>query len=201
MKLLQEIIKMRRFLFAAIFVVALTGVRAAEVAGVKLDDRLRLAPGGPELVLNGAGIRTRVFFKVYVGALYLPEKKVAASDVLALAGPKRVAMAMLRDLTAQQLSEALAEGISNNSSAAEQAALKARVDELLAIMNSLGEAKKGDAITLDYLPQSGTRVVVNGQPRGKPIAGEDFYRALLRIWLGDKPVDDDLKKGMLGQAG
>jgi hypothetical protein len=201
MKLLQEIIKMRRFLFAAIFVVALTGVRAAEVAGVKLDDRLRLAPGGPELVLNGAGIRTRVFFKVYVGALYLPEKKVAASDVLALAGPKRVAMAMLRDLTAQQLSEALAEGISNNSSAAEQAALKARVDELLAIMNSLGEAKKGDAIALDFLPESGTRVVVNGQSRGKSIAGEDFYRALLRIWLGDKPVDDDLKKGMLGQAG
>lgn len=192
---------MRRLLFAAIFIIAMTGVRAAEVAGVKLDDRLRLAPGGPELVLNGAGIRTRVFFKVYVGALYLPEKKATANDVLALAGPKRVAMAMLRDLTAQQLSEALGDGIRNNSTAAEQEALKARVEELLAIMNALGEAKKGDAITLDFLPESGTRVVVNGQPRGRPIAGEDFYRALLRIWLGDKPVDDDLKKGMLGQAG
>src|SRR3972149_4215151 len=132
MKLLQEIIKMRRFLFAAIFVVALTGVRAAEVAGVKLDDRLRLAPGGPELVLNGAGIRTRVFFKVYVGALYLPEKKAAASDVLALAGPKRVAMAMLRDLTAQQLSDGLVGEISNISGAAEEVELKARIDELVA---------------------------------------------------------------------
>lgn len=192
---------MRRLLFAAIFIIAMTGVRAAEVAGVKLDDRLRLAPGGPELVLNGAGIRTRVFFKVYVGALYLPEKKATANDVLALAGPKRVAMAMLRDLTAQQLSEALGDGIRNNSTAAEQEALKARVEELLAIMNALGEAKKGDAITLDFLPESGTRVVVNGQPRGKPIAGEDFYRALLRIWLGDKPVDDDLKRAMLGQGG
>ena len=192
---------MKRLFIAALFVSALTAAQAVEVAGVKLDDRLRLAPGGPELVLNGAGIRTRVFFKVYVGALYLPEKKAAANDVLALAGPKRVAMAMLRDLTAQQLSEALAEGISNNSSAAEQAALKARIDELLVIMNSLGEAKKGDAITLDFLPESGTRVVVNGQPRGKPIMGDDFYRALLRIWLGDKPVDGDLKKGMLGQPG
>src|SRR3972149_6553280 len=104
MKLLQEIIKMRRFLFAAIFVVALTGVRAAEVAGVKLDDRLRLAPGGPELVLNGAGIRTRAIFKVYVAGLYLPEKKGTTGEVLALAGPKRVAMTMLRDLGAQQLS-------------------------------------------------------------------------------------------------
>ena len=192
---------MRQLLFAAIFVFALTGVRAAEVGGVKLDDRLRLAPGGPELVLNGAGIRTRMIFKVYVAGLYLTEKRAEAGGVMSLPGPKRVAMTMLRELSAQQLSEALAEGIRNNSTAAEQETLKSRIDELLAIMNALGEAKKGDAITLDFLPESGTRVVVNGQPRGKPIAGDDFYRALLRIWLGDKPVDDDLKKGMLGQAG
>ncbi|OFZ88195.1 MAG: hypothetical protein A2V78_03260 [Betaproteobacteria bacterium RBG_16_64_18] len=191
---------MKRIIFALFFVVAFTGASAAEVGGVKLDDKLRLTPTGPELVLNGAGIRTRVFFKVYVGALYLAEKKAAANDVLALAGPKRVAMSMLRDLTAQQLSEALVEGINNNANAAEQTALKARIDELVAIMNALGEAKKGDAILLDFLPGSGTRVVVNGQPRGKPITGEDFYRALLKIWLGDKPVDDDLKKGMLGRA-
>lgn len=192
---------MKRMILVLSSTLAITGASAAEVGGVKLEDKLRLTPTGPELVLNGAGIRTRVFFKVYVGALYLPEKKAAASDVIALAGPKRVAMNMLRDLTAQQLSEALVEGISNNSNAAEQAALKARIDELVAIMNALGEAKKGDAITLDFLPESGTRVVVNGQPRGKPIAGEDLYRALLRIWLGDKPVDGDLKKGMLGQPG
>src|SRR3989304_9168781 len=116
---------MKRMILALFSTLATTGASAAEVGGVKLEDKLRLTPTGPELVLNGAGIRTRVFFKVYVGALYLPEKKVEASDVLALTGPKRVAMAMLRDLTAQQLSAALAEGISNNSSAAEQAALKA----------------------------------------------------------------------------
>ena len=192
---------MKRLFIVTLFVSALTAAQAAEIAGVKLDDKLRLAPGGPELVLNGAGIRTRVFFKVYVAGLYLPEKKGTTAEVLALAGPKRVAMTMLRDLGAQQLSEALAEGIRNNSTAAEQEALKARIEELLAIMNALGEAKKGDAIQLDFLPDSGTRVVVNGQPRGKPIAGDDFYRALLRIWLGDKPVDGDLRRGMLGQAG
>ena len=192
---------MKRLFIAVLFVSALTAAQAAEVAGVKLDDKLRLAPGGPELVLNGAGIRTRTIFKVYVAGLYLPEKKGTTADVLALAGPKRVAMTMLRDLGAQQLSEALAEGIRNNSSAVEQETLKARIEELLAIMNALVEAKKGDAILLDFLPDSGTRVVVNGQPRGKPIAGDDFYRALLRIWLGDKPLDGDLKKGMLGQPG
>ena len=191
---------MKRLSIGILFVSALAAAQAAELAGVKLDDKLRLAPGGPELVLNGAGIRTRVIFKVYVAGLYLPEKKGTTREVLALSGPKRVAMTMLRNLGAQQLSEALAEGIRNNSSAAEQEALKARIEELLAIMNALGEAKKGDAILLDFLPDSGTRVVVNGQPRGKPIAGDDFYRALLRIWLGDKPVDGDLKGALLGRA-
>ena len=192
---------MKRLLAATLLVCILTASQAAEVAGVKLEDRLRLAPGGPELVLNGAGIRTRVFFKVYVAGLYLAEKRGAPGEVLALPGQKRVAMTMLRDLGAQQLSDALVEGIRNNSSDAEQEALKGRIDEIVAIMNAIGEAKTGDRIQLDFLPDSGTRVVVNGEPRGKPIAGEDFYRALLRIWLGDKPVDGDLKQGLLGRAG
>jgi len=194
----------RRIAVAVLFSVvslAQAAAHSAEVGGVKLEDKLQLAPGGPELVLNGAGIRTRVIFKVYVAGLYLTEKKQSPADVLALGGPKRVAMTMLRDLSAQQLSEALAEGIRNNTSAAEQEALKPRIDELIGIMNALGEAKKGDAILLDFVPDAGTSVVLNGQVRGKPIAGEDFYRALLRIWLGDKPVDADLKKGLLGATG
>ena len=73
----------------------------------------------------------------------------------------------------------------------------ARIAELLALFT---DGKKGDVILLDFLPEAGTAVSVNGQAKGKPIPGEDFYRALLRIWLGDKPVDGDLKKGMLGQA-
>jgi len=178
-----------------------TVAQAVEVAGVKLDDKVQIVPGGPELVLNGAGIRTRAIFKVYVAGLYLAEKKTSVADILALTGAKRVSMTMLRDLSAQQLSEALADGIRNNAGAAEQEAIKARVEELLAIMNALGEARSGDTILLEFLPASGTRVVMNGQPRGKPIAGEDFYRALLKIWLGDRPVDGDLKRGMLGQAG
>src|SRR5206468_7068970 len=81
---------------------------AAEVAGVKVDERVKL--GSSELQLNGTGIRTRLFFKVYVGALYLPERKSSAPEVLALRGAKRVSMALLRDLTARQLTDALEEG-------------------------------------------------------------------------------------------
>jgi hypothetical protein len=184
--------------FAAVLIgVAIASVAlAAEVAGVKLDDKVRIAPNAPELVLNGAGIRTRFFVKVYVGALYLPEKKTAAADVLALGGPKRVSLAMLRDLTAQQLADALNEGFAANN----PPAYKAQLAELLAVMNSLGSAKSGEVIALDFVPDSGTRVLVNGAAKGKPIPDEGFYRAILRVWLGDKPVDADLKRGLLGQT-
>lgn len=190
---------MKRAVFAGMLLFALCRVQAAEVAGVKLDETLRLQPAGPALVLNGAGIRTRLIFKVYVAGLYLTRKTSQAGGVISLSGPKRVAMTLLRDLSAQQLGDALVEGVRNNASAAEQAAIKDRLDQLLAIMVGRGEAKEGDRISLDYLPASGTRVVINGKTLGKPIAGEDFYRALLRVWLGDNPVDEDLKRGLLGQ--
>jgi hypothetical protein len=173
---------------------------AAEVAGVKLDDRTKLDAGGPELVLNGAGVRTRFVVKVYVAGLYLTEKKGVAADAIALGGPKRVGITMLRDVGAQQFNEALVDGFRANNSAADVEKLKGALDELSGIMTGLGEAKKGNAIALDFVPGTGTRVLVNGAPKGKSIAGEEFYRALLRIWLGDKPVDGDLKKAMLGQG-
>jgi len=171
---------------------------AAEVAGVKVDERVQL--GSSELRLNGAGVRTRIIFKVYVGALYLPERKSEAAEVLAQRGAKRVSMTLLRDLGAKQLTDALEEGVRANHSDVEIAALKERLDALVAVMNEIGSAKEKTVITLDFLPESGTRVTVDGAARGKPIPGEDFFVALLRIWLGEKPVDADLKKAMLGEG-
>jgi len=170
---------------------------AAEVAGVKLPDKDRV--GNAELVLNGAGLRKRAFFQVYVGGLYLPEKKSAAADVLAAAGPKRVAMHMLRDVPADQFAGALSDGLKSNHGDAEMRTFDARVVQLVTAMNGIGEAKTGMRITVDWLPESGTQLTVNGKPLGAPIPGEDFYRALLKNWIGDKPVQDDLKKALLGE--
>jgi hypothetical protein len=190
-----------RTLAAALIGVALASAAlAAEVAGVKLDDRVQIAPNAPELVLNGAGIRTRFFVKVYVGALYLPEKKTTAADVLALGGAKRMSLSMLRDLTAQQLTDALNEGFAANNPPADQERYKGQLAELLAVMTALGQAKAGEVVALDFVPGSGTRVLVNGATKDKPIPDEGFYRALLKIWLGDKPADADLKRGLLGQG-
>jgi hypothetical protein len=168
---------------------------AAEIEGVKLADKVQV--GSAELALNGAGVRTRVFFRVYVGALYLQAKSNAAEAVLADSGPKRIAMHMLRDLSAEQLLSALKDGLGNNHSPEQLAKLAPQVKQLEDMFNTVKAAKSGDLILLDYLPGAGTRITVRGDDKGT-IPGEEFSRALLRIWLGDRPVDAALKKAMLG---
>ena len=170
-------------------------VGAAEVEGVKIDDKARV--GNAELTLNGAGLRKRVFFKVYAMGLYVPQKTSNAAALVDQPGPKRVTIRMLRDVSADAFNEALAEGIRANHSEADVKALEPRLKELGAIMAGVGEAKKGMAINLDWTGAE-TRVLIQDQPVGQPIAGQDFYRALLRVWLGDKPVQDDLKRALLG---
>ena len=103
----------------------------------------------------------------------------------------------MRDLKAEQVSSALNDGLVANNSAADIAKLDGKIKEFNSVLNAVGNAKKGDVINIDYLPGAGTRVSLNGDNKGT-VAGEDFNRALLKVWLGGKPVDADLKKGMLG---
>ena len=153
---------------------------SAEVAGVKLEDQIQ--PGN--LVLNGAGLRKRLFFQVYAIGLYLPKKTGNAAEAIASPGPKRVAIHMLRNVGAAEFSEALVDGIRANHAEAEAKALEPRVQELSAIMAEVKEAKKGMVIALDLQRKLKCIFWSTARREGEPIAGEDFYRALLRIWLG-----------------
>ena len=179
--------------------ICLTGLAhgAVEVAGVKFEDRSHV--GATELQLNGAGMRSRFILKVYAIGLYLTEKKTAAADVLSLKGAKRLHVVTLRELTAEQFADALVEGVRKNHSDADVAPLNARIEEFKGAIMAVKTAAKGDIITIDWLPENGTRLSINGRQQGKDIGGEDFYQALLRIWLGAKPAQDDLKEALLGK--
>jgi long-chain acyl-CoA synthetase len=154
-------------LFAAL---GFTNAQAFEVDSVNVADKAKVGDGA-ELTLNGAGMRKRVIFKVYVAALYL----------------------------AEQLLDALNDGLKANNTPAELAPLEARLKDFDNIMTSVGKASPGNLITLDFIPGSGTRVQLNGQTKGN-IEGEDFNKALLKIWLGNNPVQDSLKKALLGNS-
>jgi hypothetical protein len=175
---------------------ALHAQQAMEVEGQKFEPTVTV--GGQPLALNGVGLRKRAIFKVYVAGLYAGQKNTNATAIVNDKGPRRVSLRMLRDVDAQSFIDSFNEGLKNNTPEAQLNALKPQVDALVATLKSIGEAKKGDAINFDYTPDGGTRITVNGQPKGNPIPGADFFSAVLRIWLGDKPADESLKKGMLG---
>jgi hypothetical protein len=166
---------------------------AADVGGVRLDDKVSV--GAQELVLNGAGVRTRVVFKIYVAGLYLPQKATELAAVLAKS-PRRIQLNLLRTLSADQLVEALNEGLAENNTAAELAAVKSQVEALATIMKSFKEVKEKDVITLDFV-DGATRIGLNGEAKGS-IGGDAFNQALTKVWLGEKPVQADLKKSLLG---
>lgn len=179
-----------------VFVAALAvaaAVQAVEVGGVNLPDKASV--GGSELVLNGAGVRTRVIFKVYVGSLYLPAKATTAAAALEK-GPRRIQMNLLRDLTADQLVGALVDGLKDNNTPAELATVQAQSDQLVSIMKTFGEVKEKDVVTLDFV-DGATKIALNGTAKGS-IPGEAFNRALTKVWIGDKPAQADLKQAMLG---
>ena len=140
-------------------------------------------------------------FRVYVGALYLEKslakKSLPANTIINDAGAKRIALHMLRELPADQFTDALEDGLKNNNAAEELPKLVARVKQLRAVFDAVKIAKVGDVIVIDFLPGAGARITINGDVK-TTIPGEDFSRALLRIWLGDKPADGSLKKGLLG---
>src|ERR1700693_3969590 len=136
---------------------------AAEVGGVKLDDKVSM--GTQELVLNGAGVRTRVVFKVYVASLYLPQRAADLAGVLSKS-PRRIQLNLLRTLSADQLVDALNEGLAENNTAAELAAVKPQVEALATIMKSFKEVKEKDVITLDFV-DGATRIGLNGDAKGR----------------------------------
>jgi long-chain acyl-CoA synthetase len=168
---------------------------ALDIEGVKLADRTNV--GGRELVLNGAGVRKRAIFKVYVGSLYVPAKATSLEQVLA-GKPRRIQLNLLRDLSADQLVGALMDGLKQNLAPAELAAIGTQTGELAAIMKSFGEAKEGSVVTLDFVDDA-TKIGLDGTARGS-IDGAAFNDALTRIWIGEHPAQADLKKAMLGGA-
>lgn len=186
-------------LAAASWVAAsLPATAALQMDGISLEESVQVA--GKNLKLNGAGISMRVIFKVYALGLYLPNRQDTTRDVLQVDGPKRLLIAMLRDVSGAEFNDEL-----RQYAIAESASIPAHI---LDNMVRLGQAidrqsnglRKGDTLTLDWVPGTGTMVELNNKPLTAPLRDIAFYKALLNIWLGDKPADSRLKMKLLGQA-
>ena len=187
-----------RWIAASVGVALATATFALDVAGVKVDERARLA--GQELVLNGAGIRYAAagFVRVYVAALYLPQKKTTSNEIGALKGPKHIQLSLLREINSNDFSKALLSGMRANLSAAEQQRHFESLLKLGSIFGQIPSLKKGESIGVDSIPGTGTMILVNGKRVGEVFQDDTFFQALLQIWIGPKPIDDSLKPVLLG---
>lgn len=187
---------MKKLIATAAMLAISASAMALEVSGVKLDDKVNV--GGTDLVLNGAGVRSKFgLAKVYVAGLYVPAKASSADSVISAKQPRRVMLVMKRDVDADKMLDAFHDGIANNATGPEMEALKPKIAHLDSIFKAVKETRENDRIALDFAADGGMKITINGQTKDT-IAGPDIAPAMLKIWLGKKPVQDDLKKAMLG---
>jgi Chalcone isomerase-like len=189
----------RRALLIATLAAAATPVRATRsitTEGVTFVGDIKLAD--TTLQLNGVGLRAVAWLKGYAAGLYLPRKASTEAQVLETPGAKRLQMRMLQEVDAEEFVKAFHKGVERNTPAADAARLAQRVAQFDAAVRGLVKLKKQDVIDLDFIPGKGLVLSRNGAARGSAVAGEDFYAALLRCFIGQRPADPDMKIGLLG---
>lgn len=165
---------------------------AGSLAGVNLPDKAEVK--GQSLVLNGLGLRTKFFIKVYVGGLYLPQKEKAAAKILSEDAPHRMVMHFLYGVNKEQMCDAWKEGLEQNTPKA-SAEVKKNFATLCGWME---EIPKGHELILTYVPGEGTTVEVNGKTKGT-LPGKPTADAILGTWIGPDPGPGaDFKKAVLG---
>ena len=173
-----------------------TSINARQLDDVTLPDSVTVDGTDATLQLNGMGYRTKFVFDIYVAGLYTESRVKSRDAAQALKGPKRVVMHMVYDeVERKKITNGWNDGFEENNSEKQLEKLQARLKTFNSYFPDL---KKNDVLLFDYIPATGTRVTINGEVKGI-VEGADFYTALLDVWLGEEPADDDLKDAMLGE--
>ena len=156
---------------------------AAEISGVKFAETMKVS-----------GV------KVYAAGLYLPKKESTVADVLKADGPRRMQLVMMRDISSDDFGDAFMTGLNNNVDKTEKSKIVSQISKFGEMFALLEGLKKGDVLNLDWIPGVGTQSQLNGKNIGEAVPDLVFYNSVLKIWLGDKPVDSSLKPKLLAPA-
>lgn len=175
-------------------------VFARDLAGVDIKDVIRLSPETDPLQLNGASTKRKAAHAIYIGGLYLKNEKHSLEDILADNGPKRFLFyCKTGKISPETMIKSFDQGMTINNSPETLKKIQGKINKFHNIWKNL-LITQGDEIWIDYLPDQGTRVSINGKVIAN-IEGKDFYDAFLRAWLGKYPVNAKLKHAMLGMEG
>lgn len=176
------------------------GVAAAqiEISGVKIDDPIDVH--GTKLPLNGAGIRYKAVFKIYVAAMYVGIKASTPEEVYAVPGPKRLSITLLRDIDSNEIGKTFAKAVEGHAFKGEASKL---IPGLVKIEQNFADHQKllaGENFSIEWIPGTGTVLTVKGKPQGEPFKDIEFFNTLIGIWLGPNAADWKLRDALLGKA-
>lgn len=175
-------------------VLAASQAWAVDVEGVKIPESLEVEGG--KLQLNGTGVRSKFFFDLYIGALYLVSPARDAEHIIFADKPMAIRLHILSKLiTSEKMEEATREGFVQATDG-HTAEIQGRIERFISVFQE-EEIAKGDVFDLMYVPGKGVLTHKNAELLIS-VPGLDFKRALFGIWLSDDPVQKSLKQGMLG---
>lgn len=186
-----------RFCLILLFIFASLSSVAKQVAGIELEEVARLSVGNTELILNGSAVRLEAQHAVYIGGLYLKNQTTSYQDIIEDPNPKRFLFYCNTDeISSEKLIAAWQQGFAINYTDEEIQNLRPMIDEF----NEVWKAglRVGDEVWVDFIPEQGTRISVNGDLISE-IPGDEFYHAFLKTWLGPHPFSSKMKKSLLGQ--
>jgi hypothetical protein len=179
------------------FCVGATAMAATiDIAGVKVEDSVTVA--GTKLQLNGAGIRYKGPFKVYVAELYTSKKVTSLDELVAAPGPKRLTLVMTRDIEAGPFGKLLTRGMEDNNPKSEMSKLIPGLMKMSEIFSANKNFAPGETILLDWIPGTGLVIFARGKVQAEPFKETEFFKALMGIWLGPAPAYWKLKENLLG---
>ena len=169
---------------------------AVELSGVKVEDTATVA--GTKLQLNGAGIRYKGPFKIYVGDLYTTKKVSSLEELTAAPGPKRLTMTFLREIEAGPFGKLLTRGVEDNVPKVEMSKLVPGLMRMSDIFTVNKILVPGETVVIDWIPGTGMVITAKGKVQGEPFKEPEFYKAIMSIWFGPVPADFKLKDALLG---
>lgn len=169
---------------------------AATLEGQHFDDTVVL--GQQKLQLNGLGLRGVAWVKAFVAGLYVTTPSQDAVALLADSGPRRLRLKIMLQAPSSELTKSLLRRVKRHETPEAQTRLAERLAQFAVQLDGLGELMPGDVVDMDYLPTKGLVLSRNGKAAGKPVAGDDLYRAVLQIFVGEHAIDPRMKQGLLG---
>lgn len=183
-------------LAAALSATGVTAAQAATLEGQQFDDTVVL--GQHKLQLNGLGLRGVAWLKAFVAGLYVTTPSRDAAALLAETGPRRLRLKIMLQAPSNELTKSLLRRVKRHETPEVQARLADRLALFAQQLDGLGQLMPGDVVDMDYLPGKGLVLSRNGKAAGKPVVGDDLYRAVLQIFVGEHAIDPRMKQGLLG---